>query len=280
MKFWGTKHSAIILGAGPAGLLAAHAAERRGWEVQVITMPDLAGNPKKSELHGCQYLHAYIPNAGIPASGKSVGYNLVGTSDGYRRKVYGSNWSGEVSPDEYGPERDHQAWDLRKVYDELWSRWEPRINCVNLSPSLVQAMNGKRSGLTGVIFSTIPADRLCLRPAEHKFLTQDVWAMGSTRDDFATQRTLPYYAPENTVQCNGSDGTAWYRAATVFGASTIEWPAGRKPPINGIVPVRKPLSTDCDCHVSASNRYVRLGRYGKWQKGVLVHTAYEEMMDL
>ena len=274
---FGRKPVAVVLGAGPAGLLAAHAAERRGWEVNIFTAPNPDGSPRKSELHGCQYLHAYIPGVGLPTSGRAVQYLLDGSSTDYRRKVYGDSWTGEVSPDEYGPEEEHLAWDLRVAYDRLWERWLPRISAINLIPSLAASMAEVR-GQT--VFCTVPAPALCLVPDKHTFATQSIWAMGTNGgvgmewpDGLLVQK-LPYRAPDFTVQCNGHDAPRWYRAATVFGQSTLEWPAGVKPPISGVVRVEKPLSTDCHCHVG--QRWHRLGRYGQWRKGVLVHSAFRQ----
>lgn len=267
-----------VLGAGPAGLLAAHAAERKGWSVHIFTAPDEFGEPKKSELHGCQYLHSSIPRLTYTIDGMPVRYLLDGSAEGYRRKVYGDNWAGQVSPDEFGPEKDHYAWDLRRAYDELWDRWRPHMLSRTFTPAIAAMTYSWHR-----VLCTVPAPALCLQPEDHKFVTQDIWAMGTPSIPEGSSRsepywTLPYTAPDNTVQCNGEDAPRWYRAATVFGASTIEWPAGPKPPISGVVAVKKPLSTDCECHVG--KRWVRLGRYGKWQKGVLVHTAFEEVLDL
>lgn len=271
------KKTAIVLGAGPAGLLAAHAAERKGWAVQVISAPNLAGEPQKSELHGCQYLHTHIPGVTADGNGpgRKVSYRLLGTVDQYRRKVYGDAWSGSVSPDEYGPETDHYAWDLRQAYDQLWERWHSRIAAISVTPELATALS---KDVASRVLCTIPAPALCLRPQEHKFETQDIWAMGTNGSvgmewpDGRVVNKLPYIAPDMTVQCNGEDAPRWYRAATVFGQSTLEWPDGPKPPISGVVRVQKPLSTDCDCH--RGRRWYRLGRYGQWRKGVLVHEAY------
>lgn len=265
----------VVLGAGPAGLLAAHAAESRGWEVSVFTAPGPNGLPQKSALHGCQYLHASIPGLTYSIDGRPVSYVLDGTTDQYRRKVYGENWQGTVSPDEFGPEQDHYAWDLRAAYGELWRRWEPRISTLEVTPNMAARISETRNQK---VLCTIPAPRLCRYPQEHKFVTQDVWAMGSMPDDRTTGRLMPYYAPDFTVKCNAQDSPRWYRAATVFGHSTLEWPAGPKPPIEGVVAVKKPLSTDCDCHQSP--RWRRVGRYGKWRKGYLVHHVYEEVMGL
>jgi hypothetical protein len=203
-------------------------------------------------------------------AGKSVRYFLNGYPEDYRRKVYGAAWDGAVSPDEYGAEANHLAWDLRKVYDVLWERWFPRIE-----PAVITPMKALEfSYLLPKVLCTIPAKSLCRKQEDHKFVTQDVWAMGGPREDFATQRSMPYYAPDMTVECNAHESPRWYRAATVFGHSTLEWPDGPKPPISGIARVQKPLSTDCDCNVGRT--WHRLGRYGKWRKGVLVHEAYYE----
>lgn len=269
-----------VLGAGPAGLLAAQAAGMKGYEVTVFSRPRPDGKVAKSELYGCQYLHAFIPGVGITDdSWQPVRYTIEGDVVGYRRKVYGDRWNGSVSPDEYGPEQDHRAWDLRKAYDNLWDMWQESLVAAELGPT----------GIAETLFydthayvlSTVPASAVCRYPDNHRFVTQDVYAMGNAGKSpmsrsQAPTATLPFVAPENTVVCNGNRDTRWYRAATVFGYSTLEWPGGKRPPISGVVPVRKPLSTDCVCW--QSKRWHRLGRYGKWQKGVLVHTAYTEAL--
>lgn len=276
-------HRAYVLGAGPAGLLSAWACAQAGLDVAIYSAPGSDGKVKKSELHGCQYLHAPIPGLLYDGDPVKVQYTLNGSVDGYRRKVYGAEWQGKVSPDEYGPEQNHLAWNLRATYNELWE-WatdtDRFVSCV-LTPQNISPLYNDRSGY---VFSGVPAGQLCLEPDEHKFPTAGIWAMGGTSPEWrpepganvpAQLRALPYVAPNNTVQCNGEDAPRWYRAASVFGYSTLEWPDGPKPPIAGIARVYKPLSTDCTCH-TGSKRWHRIGRYGKWRKGVLVHTAYQD----
>ena len=273
------KKRVVVFGAGPAGLIAAQAAEDAGREVFVFTAPDARGNPRKSELHGCQYLHAPIPRFSRDASGpqRLVRYHLKGSSEDYRRKVYGDNWDGEVSPDEYGPEQDHYAWDLRDTYDRLWGAWFSRITAMDLSPRMAGGLSEVRGQIS---LCTVPAPALCLHPDEHKFVSQGIWAMGSRvpSGNETPENYLPYRAPDMTVECNAEVAPRWYRAATVFGHSTIEWPAGPKPPISGVVAVNKPLSTDCTCHGRPT--WHRIGRYGEWRKGVLTHSVYERVRGL
>lgn len=281
-----TSKRVAVLGAGPAGLLAAFAASAQGYQVTVFSAPSpLTGKVVKSELHGCQYLHMSIPNL-TTESAQSVSYHLNGSVEEYRRKVYGEGWNGQVSPDEYGPEGRHYAWDLRKAYDRLWE-WAQFMDVFascHLSGNNAYPLYEENR----FVISTVPAPALCTQRDKHKFPTQDIWAMGGRSPDVlpehgepldAQLHVLPYYAPNFAVECNGEPAPRWYRAATVFGHSTLEWPAGAKPPISGVVAVSKPLSTDCDCW-SDNRRWLRAGRYGRWQKGTLVHSAYFDTLGL
>lgn len=260
-----------ILGAGPAGLLAAHAANQRGYQPHIFSRPGyLDGLAARSELWGCQYLHRHIPGLGLPPQGRTVKYLLQSEPDAYRRKVYGESWQGQVSPDEYGPEGEHQAWDLRRAYKVLWENWSPYVVPLKVTPAVLRGLLRDRQ--INKIFVTIPAPALCERQDSHKFVTRSIYAIGT-----APGSTPPFTPQPFTVQCNGEDAPRWYRAANVYGYTTIEWPDGPKPPINGIARVEKPLSTDCDCN--RHRKVVRLGRHGLWRKGVLVHDAYDTVME-
>lgn len=265
--------SVAILGAGPSGLLAAQAAYERGYDPVIFSRPPLGdrlGTVAKSDLHGCQYLHAPVPSptfAGGP--GKPVNYTLRGTGAEYRRKVYGTDDTRiAVSPDEYGNAGPHMAWDLRYVYAKLWARWESKMRPMHITPEEVGLALQNRRWVK--VLSTIPAPVMCYDPA-HTFSAQPIWAMGQREGS----QDFPFACPPFTVVCNGDRDTGWYRMANVFGMTTVEWAGERKPPIKGVVRVEKPLTTNCTCH--ADKGLVRIGRFGKWQKGVLVHTAYTEV---
>jgi hypothetical protein len=79
------------------------------------------------------------------------------------------------------------------------------------------------------------------------------------------------------VTCDGTNNVGWYRVANVFGKGTMEWPGHlMRPPIEGVVKFTKPISTTCDCWPEVT----RLGRYGKWQKGILSHHVYSDVTNL
>jgi hypothetical protein len=253
---------ALILGCGPAGLMAAHAAAMADYEVVILS------KKRKSELFGCQYLHAPIPlaTAGDPVD---VAYVLEGSIKDYRNKVYPNRNGVAVSPDTL--ETNHLAWDIRQTYDALWGMYGDYVIDVDFRNGFLDMaeMNGLLDK-ADVAYSTVPAPLLCKRTEDHGFDAEVVYGIGDApeRGVFA-----PFKAPENTILCNGESSPSWYRASNVFGYNTVEWPGGRKPPIEGVSEIVKPLKTNCDCRPNIK----RLGRYGLWQKGVLSHEAFTQV---
>lgn len=271
-----TSANVLVLGAGPAGLIAAHTLLKAGCGVAVWSRGDEEAGPTKSELHGCQYLHA--PVVGDPYSYIDVDYRLEGTVEDYRAKVYGEAYQGPTSPDEYGVGEPHRAWDLRAAYDALWEFWSHRITCADLDAGYMAAFQAKAD--LDLIVSTVPALTLCrsvpgLAPGkdEHLFESQSVYAIGQRVGD---GRFL-FTGTEGVVECNGTKDVGWYRKATVFGYTTVEWPVRRKPPVPGVRLIQKPIRTTCDCWLEDRIPVLRVGRYGVWRKGYLTHHVVEDV---
>ena len=254
-----------ILGCGPTGLMAAHVAKIAGHNVTVFSIK------KKSELYGCQYLHAPIPFFPEVRSA-IVSYTQIGDHENYRRKVYGSNWAGTVSTQEL--EKPHPAWDIRQSYDILWDMYHDIIVDEVIAPESL----GDDLKKFDVFFSSIPAPSICISPWEkHSFYSQDIYAWGETDD-----RKIPFDDPrilweieDNSILCNGVVNPKWYRMSRVFGYGTVEWPGYTDPKnlLPGNSMVNKPLSTNCNCWPGIH----RIGRYGRWKKGILTHHAIEEV---
>src|SRR6266540_379703 len=244
----------LILGSGPAGLIAAQAASQLGIEDIVIL-----SKKRKSELFGAQYLHVPIPEATQTAP-VQIRYRLIGSPEQYRKKVYGNNWNGFVSPEELNG--NHLAWDIRETYDFLWKKFEGAIEDVIIDPiEINHSLLRLRPAFT---FSTIPLPSICIR-SYHKFQAEYIWAMG---DAPARDQIVPVKMFSNSVLCNSLPSPSWYRVSRIFDHSTIEWPWGAKEIgdlLDKASPVTKPLKTDCHCWPSI----VKIGRYGKWEKGEL-----------
>jgi hypothetical protein len=253
--------SVAILGCGPSGLLVAHAAELCGWDFRIYS------RKLKSPLHGAQYLHQAIPNldCGTP---QMVEYKLNGTPEQYRHKVYGTDWDGVVSPEDYW--ESHYAWDIRRAYNQLWNKYEDEIWDWEYDGS-------KQHGVIALgydfVISTIPRTVWDSNPAN--FESAKIWALGDTE----MPRVDPAYRPAPfTVFCEGDHRVPWYRVSNIFDFCTVEWPwrfAGKTwKPNKGASVVIKPLRYTGD----AAPDFVHLGRYGAWQKGVLTSDVFYEAM--
>src|ERR1700754_4864038 len=243
--------------------MAAHAAAQCGHDIKIVS------KKRKSEMFGAQYLHREIidVDCGRP---KLIEYKLLGTTNGYRDKVYGPGYKGTVSPEEL--EESHTGWNIRRAYDDLWDMYSTFI-----IDMVVEGKDLKEGGLLAelnpdLIISSLPAPALCVGKECH-FEDQNIWAIGDAPERGPFDPT--HAAEPNSVVCNGEPDIGWYRSANVFGRSTTEWPSRRKPPVEGVAQVVKPLTNNCTCFPDV----IRVGRYGKWQKGILSHSAYYEVMD-
>lgn len=255
---------AIVLGCGPAGLFATHALVQDGWDVKVYS------KKRRSELYGAQYLHQPIP--GLKQVEGKVRYILQGgTTTEYRRKVYGAH-EVTVSPEMIDPVQIHPMWDIRASYYDAWSRYEEIIvNKSLLTGVHVDEIEQKEH--PDLIVSSIPRYFLCRNPM-HKFKSVTVWAVGDApeRGVFTRSivRNLPLI-PDEYVVCSADPNDSWYRLSNVFGYRTIEWPLRESVPVEA-AKVKKPISNDCNC--LSDLPLLHVGRYGRWEKGVLSHSAY------
>lgn len=244
-----------VLGAGPAGLFAAHAV--------AVTNNDLTifSKDRKSYMRGAQYLHAPIPMfSGMPFP---ISYELQGDVDGYREKIYKDPRT-KVSVETLVG--DHLAWDMREAYDNAWSMYEPDIVPMDVSLRFL-AEDLRMHAPFDMVISSIPAKTLCENP-EHLFTSEFVWVTENYRG-----------LNDNTVLCSGNKDEPWYRTSKIHGWENTEYPENKKPPLSAdkVHLVEKPLKTNCDCIEQAlpeGVKFMSVGRYGNWTKGVLSHGAF------
>ena len=261
-----------ILGCGPSGLVAAHAA----CKVDVNKVVRVFSRPDKSNIYGAQYLHQPIPGtmSGHHIDPEIIRYVMAGSPEGYLRKVYGDAWDGTISDDLR--DQSHVAWDLRATYDELWFRYQDLIVDYDIprykgTDSIKAAINPRLDNFD-LIVNTIPRPALCMNRS-HKFIGTDIWALG---EHPGTE--FPIQCRDNIINYNGDSNPSWYRASRIHGYSTVEWPGHiNRPPVPGVARVSKPLRHSCDCW--AGTQIVHLGRMGRWQNGTLVHPVYADMYE-
>lgn len=260
-----------ILGCGPAGLIAAHTAKQAGHEVRVFS------EPRRSYIAGAQYLHEPVPGLHSPGSPDTlITVKKTGTREGYAEKVYG-NRNAPVSWSRYD-EMEYPAWNMRDAYARLWEAWELRVAPVTLTPDIVahvasdgvlKAFPSAAGAYCDAWVSTVPLTALCQRngnepgPA-HDFLSQEVHIV---QYEDAYDEDEP-----SVINYNGDRHPSWYRRSVIFGTEALEWSAlGQKPPVEGVVTIRKPLKTNCDCYENTAVPFMLHGRYGSWTKDTLVH---------
>lgn len=257
-----------ILGTGPAGLLAAHAVALSGRPVAMFTAPNDSGGPRKSPIGGAQFLHSPIP--GVHENGypdRVITYRVEGTAEQYQKNVYGETNVPFVSFSNVADGQAQDAWSLITVYDRLWSDLScDRANVVEVDSNWVQEALDKE--WFDLVISTIPALALCR--SRHTFAYSSITVAPETiLDDL----------PDDTVFYNGTSDRSWYRTSRLFGVGGTEWGAGVKVPDWLDLPtiqLDKPLSTKCDCF---DDKVVKLGRMGKWKKGVLAHDGFYGAQD-
>ena len=249
--------SVVILGAGPAGLMAAHAVARAGLE------PVILSRKQPSWLYGAMYLHRPIPGITFDEPDMKIHCIKVGTRDEYAQKVYGDR-SHPVSWDQF-PEGELPAWNLTRAYAELWDEYESHIHETEVTQEMIRGILGHFN----FVYSTLDRRTICQKPEEHIFNGQQIWVQhGPSSDKFDTGNIMYYSAAPHPL------GFDWYRFSRINMYSSWEYASdpgdvawGDQKLSTGI----KPTTTNCDCWPGL--RYI--GRFGRWEKGVLTHHAFE-----
>jgi hypothetical protein len=238
-----------VIGCGPAGLAAAHAAVGLGAEVKVIA-------PKQmSPQHGPLLLQRPIPGINNDHPDGTIHQRVIGGSIlDYRYKLYGDINIG-INGDILQPQ--YHAWNHRKTYDTLWELYSGLIVDGMVEPADLLHMPMRLD--VDLVVSTANARSMCFRRGQHHFLYKEV----AVTTDFSYPDQ-----PDNTIIFNGGDEHRWVRSSRVFGVPVTEWKMGTQPPFARVI--RKPISTDCNCYPHV----LRTGRFGAWKNETWIDTAY------
>lgn len=248
--------SVAILGCGPSGLMVAHAADMLSWNFRIF------GTKKKSMILGSQYLHKPIP--GMTSGPVAiVDYHLEGTPEDYRSKVYGPSWTG-TDDYEYLDESHHYAWNMRDTYDKMWKAYEPEIKNYTLCKEDAPLLNN-----FDLVISTIPRT-MWAEPGD-VFRSTKIWIAQDSED-----RCAPFRPREFTVICDGTPDVGFYKASNIFGHCTVEWPESKKPPLDGILLVERPLSHNS----KAASDFKHLGQFGSWDPQILVTDVFDQALEI
>lgn len=250
-----------ILGAGPAGLISAYAAERNELEPVIY-----AEHRRPSVVNDDMFLQQPLPGFEVPYLGNAlIDYIKWGHRELYAEKVYGSP-DAPVSWDNVVWGR-HPAWWLKPIYAELWERYAGNITETIVTPS-VAAVIAKNYHVT---ISTLPAPVLCGFPEQHVFSERATW-LARRKNQYGG-----YYDKRERQEMiyNGDPAQArWFRHTNLNGWLT--WEYGEVPPESEVskdcpvMPGKKFLSNTCNCHPGIQ----RVGRWARWERGILNHHTY------
>ena len=245
-----------IIGCGPAGLLAAHAAVRAGYTPVIIS-----AKAEPSPTAKAVFVHRAIPEMTSTEPDSYITMRKLGDGDGYAAKVYGDP-EHPCSWDKFAV-GGFPAWKLETMYRRLWASYRGAIREAVVTPT---ALGDIARGYPYVI-NTAPARDLCLRPEDHTF---------PVRETLVTPHA-PLPVVPNEMVYNGVPTVPWMRASDLFGVRSTEYPASAADVVPGLADRARPgikvLPTTCNCHPQV----VRAGRWGKWMPGVLLHHAFERV---
>jgi len=237
----------IVLGCGPAGLAAAHAASGLSADVRIIA-------PKsQTSQNGPIFLNTPIPGISTDHPQGYIRQFVIGGSIvDYGVKLYGDvNIS--ITRDGHLRTGIH-TWSIQEAYDKMWGMYASLIEDREVKPDEVDDLVAQAD----LVVSTAPLNKLC--EAGHDFIYQPVAMV--FHSSYPGQ-------PENTVIFNAYPEVPWVRSARMFGYETTEFMVENIPAEPYRI-VKKPIRTNCTCHP----RVLRVGRFGTWDNMAWIDTAY------
>jgi alanine dehydrogenase/PNT-like protein len=236
----------IVIGAGPAGLAAAHAATGLGASVRIIA-------PRvKTPQHGPLLIQRPIPGINVDHPDGTIHQLVIGGSIlDYRYKLYGDINIG-INGDILQPA--YHAWRHQETYDALWLMYSGRIVDRKVNPQELALLHVDAD----LVVSTANASLLCTH--DHSFLSARVAI--SPKAEFPRQ-------PYNTIIFNADPDVPWVRSSNIFGNTVTEWGMEADLPSDARI-IEKPISTDCVCYPHV----LRTGRFGAWKNETWIDTAY------
>ena len=251
-----------VIGCGPAGLAAAHAAYGLGADI-VIFSPG-----KPSPQKGPLVLQRSIPAITTEHPDGYIRQIVIGGSIlDYRYRLYGDvNIS--IQGDLLRP--GYHCWNHIKAYEKMWDLYMERRNHPRIQheygmldgDELYQLQQDERFDL---VVNTAPLKDLCFNPT-HEFTFKQV--------DITLGQSYPDQPPDTTI-FNAGDEFKWVRSAWLLGNSCTEWLIGTAPEDADVITIRKPIRHDCNCFP----RVLGTGRFGAWRNETWVDTAYYDTRD-
>ena len=236
-----------IIGAGPAGLAAAHAAIGLG--VSVVVRAPAVKTPQRGPI----LLLRPIPGINTEQPEGYIRQLVVGGSIlDYRIKLYGDQ---PLDLKTSQPEPGYHTWRVTKAYDRLWELYSKLIQPGILYPGDIETICDSND----LVINAASAKNLCMVPKRHVF--QSVAVALKVKSTYPSQ-------PPNTVIYNGDPATPWVRSSRIFEHESTEYAPGTIDDPD--IVIWKPISNTCTCHP----RVLRVGRSGTHKNLAWIDSAF------
>jgi hypothetical protein len=242
-----------VIGCGPAGLAAAHAAFGMNCDVTIFSPDD------KSPQTGPLILQRPIPGITVDHPDGYIRQLVIdGSILDYRYKLYGDINIG-INGDQL--ELGYHCWNHVKAYDKMWKLYMATGNSVSHVYGLVKKTElAELHHHFDLVVNTAPLKKLC-RDRRHRFLSKPV--------DITLERSYPDQPPDTTI-FNAGNNYRWVRSAWLLGNECTEWLPGEAPDELNPFTIHKPISHNCNCYPHV----LGTGRFGAWKNQVWVDSAY------
>ncbi|KKN86942.1 hypothetical protein LCGC14_0265050 [marine sediment metagenome] len=252
-----------ILGAGPSGMMAAHAASECGNYVDIFD-----ADPNKSKRNaGVFFLHA---SCNLPLTPTSIQQRLLGAEGmlsrnvalAYGQKVYGIP---SVKNSVLGPRQvpEIQGYNAGTAINMLWDLYGKQVQT-----KAIEDLHdiGELLREYDRVISTIPLHHLY---SGLDYESATLWIRGGKAPD-----------GEAWILYNINEHCDWYRCSAIWGTFTMEYRAGyipvRRPEYNYFEVTKVVGRRNIPAH---SERLLFTGRYGAWDKTILTHMVYDRVLE-
>lgn len=235
-------------------MIAAHTLRSEGvprYEIQIFS-----DKKQKSVIGGAQYLHAPVYDEPADFIVDTV---QLGHAHLYAEKVYGD---ASIKTSWPAIRQMHKAWNLRKVYNRLWSDWSSKINTSIVDSPLLESLAEEYKQ----VFLGIPAYTVCKCLASFPSMSYAL-VEKTPRDPWM----------DNIVIYNGRESDDWYRYSSIEGHQWMEFNEQSCPSVLRAAAVMglKPMGTECRCCEELD--VVRIGRPATWDRKVLLHHVADQV---
>jgi hypothetical protein len=256
-----SKMKVAVVGCGPAGLAAVHAAAGMGANVVIFSPGE--SSPQKGPL----ILQRPIPAITNDHPDAYIRQIVIGGSIlDYRYKLYGDiniSIQGDMLRDGY------HCWNHIKAYNRLWNKYMKRGRTNPYITRIDKELDGDElytmQNEFDLVVNTAPLKNLCYNPT-HEFMFKQV--------EITFGHSYPEQPPDTTI-FNAGHEYEWVRSAWLLGNSCTEWLVGTAPPELNPFTIRKPIRHECNCFP----RVLGTGRFGAWRNETWVDTAYYDTRD-